>query len=151
MSVPAATAGGPRHDWLALTGGSIGQGLPVATGAALASPGRRVLCLEADGSAMYTLQALWTQARESLDVTTILLANRSYAILQLELARVGATGSGERAGALLDLHRPTLDFVSLARGMGVPAERATDAEGLAALLERSFSEDGPMLVEAVLG
>ena len=151
VSVPAATAGGPRHDWLALTGGSIGQGLPVATGAAVASPGRRVLCLEADGSAMYTLQALWTQARESLDVTTLLLANRSYAILQLELARVGATGSGERAGALLDLHRPTLDFVSLARGMGVPAERATDAEGLAALLERSFSEDGPMLVEAVLG
>ncbi len=151
LSVPAATAGGPRHDWLALTGGSIGQGLPVATGAAVASPGRRVLSLEADGSAMYTLQALWTQARESLDVTTLVLANGSYAILQLELARVGAAGDGERAAALLDLHRPTLDFVSLARGMGVPAERATDAEGLAALLERSFSEDGPMLVEAVLG
>jgi acetolactate synthase-1/2/3 large subunit len=150
LALSAATAGGPRHDWLALTGGSIGQGLPAATGAAVASPGRRVLSLEADGSAMYTLQALWTQARESLDVTTLVLANRSYAILQLELARVGATGSGERAGALLDLHRPTIDFVSLARGMGVPAERATDAEGLAALLERSFSEEGPMLVEAVL-
>ncbi len=150
VSVPAATAGGPRHDWLALAGGSIGQGLPAATGAAVASPGRRVLCLEADGSAMYTLQALWTQAREGLDVTTVLLANRSYAILQFELARVGAAGNGERARAMLDLHDPVLDFVSLSRGMGVPAERATTADELAALLERSFAEDGPMLVEAVL-
>jgi acetolactate synthase-1/2/3 large subunit len=150
LSVPGATAGSPRHDWLALAGGSIGQGLPAATGAAVAAPGRRVLSLEADGSAMYTLQALWTQARESLDVTTVLLANHSYAILQFELARVGAAGNGERAGALLDLHRPTLDFVSLGRGLGVPAERATTAEDLAALLERSFSEDGPMLIEAVL-
>lgn len=150
LSVPGATAGAPRHDWLALAGGSIGQGLPAATGAAVAAPGRRVLSLEADGSAMYTLQALWTQARESLDVTTVLLANHSYAILQFELARVGAAGNGERAGALLDLHRPTFDFVSLGRGLGVPAERATTADELAALLERSFSEDGPMLIEAVL-
>jgi len=150
LSVPAATAGAPRHDWLALAGGSIGQGLPAATGAAVASPGRRVLSLEADGSAMYTLQALWTQARESLDVTTLLLANRSYAILQFELARVGATGNGERAKAMLDLHDPTLDFVALARGLGVPAEHATTADELVALLERSFSEEGPMLIEAEL-
>ncbi len=150
LSVPAATAACPRHDWLALAGGSIGQGLPAATGAAVAAPGRRVLSLEADGSAMYTLQALWTQAREGLDVTTVVLANRSYAILQFELARVGATGDGERAGAMLDLRRPVLDFVALARGMGVPAERATSADELASLLERSFSEDGPMLLEAVL-
>lgn len=150
LSVPGATAAGPRHDWLALSGGSIGYGLPAATGAAVAAPGRRVLSLEADGSAMYTFQALWTQAREGLDVTTILLANRSYAILQFELARVGATGTGQRAGAMLDLHQPTLDFVALARGLGLPAERATSAEELATLLERSFGEDGPMLIEAEL-
>ncbi|HTX63106.1 MAG TPA: acetolactate synthase large subunit [Acidimicrobiales bacterium] len=150
LSVPGATSAGPRHDWLAVTGGSIGQGLPAATGAAVAAPGRRVLSLEADGSAMYTLQALWTQAREGLDVTTLLLANHSYAILQFELARVGATGSGERAAAMLDLHHPVLDFVGLARGMGVPAERATTADELSSLLEQSFADSGPMLVEAVL-
>ena len=150
LSVPAATAGAARHDWLALTGGSIGQGMPVATGAAVAAPGRRVVSLEADGSAMYTPQALWTQAREGLDVTTVLLANRSYAILQFELARVGAAGNGERASAMLDLHHPDLDFVALARGMGVPAEKASTAEELAMLLERSFSQDGPMLIEASL-
>ncbi|MDA8312062.1 MAG: acetolactate synthase large subunit [Actinomycetota bacterium] len=150
LSVPAATAAGARHDWLALTGGSIGQGLPVATGAAIAAPGRRVLNLEADGSAMYTIQALWTQAREGLDVTTVVLVNRSYAILQFELARVGGTGSGERASAMLDLSGPTLDFVALARGLGVPAEQARSAEELSALLERGFSQDGPMLIEAVL-
>ena len=100
---------------------------------------------------MYTLQALWTQAREGLDVTTVLLANRSYTILQFELARVGASGTGERAAAMLDLTRPDLDFVSLARGMGVPAERATTADELAALLERGFTQDGPMLIEAMLG
>ncbi len=150
LSVPAATSGGPRHDWLALTGGSIGQGLPAATGAAVAAPGRRVLCLEADGSAMYTIQALWTQAREGLDVTTVVLVNQAYAILQFELARVGTSGEGERARAMLDLRHPTLDVVALARGMGVPATRARDADELASLLERSFSEDGPKLIEARL-
>jgi len=149
LLVPGATAAAPRHDWLALTGGAIGQGMPVATGAALAAPGRRVLSLEADGSAMYTVQALWTQAREALDVTTVLLANRSYAILQFELARVGASGGGQAAN-LLDLHRPTLDFVALAHGLGVPASRASSAEELAGLLEASFAEEGPMLIEAVL-
>lgn len=150
ISIPAATAHGPRHDWLALTGGAIGQGMPVATGAALADPSRKVLCLEADGSAMYTLQALWTQAREGLDVTTVVLANRSYAILQFELARVGGSAAGERAASLLDLSRPDLDFVSLARGMGVPGHRVTTAEDLTDRLAAALFEDGPVVIEAAL-
>ena len=150
LSVPAATAGGPCHDWLALTGGAIGQGLPVATGAAVAAPDRKVLCLEADGSAMYTIQALWTQAREGLDVTTVLLSNRSYAILQFELSRVGAAAQGERSASMLDLSRPTLDFVALAQGMGVPARRATTAEELTDALGRALATDGPAFIEAVL-
>jgi acetolactate synthase I/II/III large subunit len=145
-----ATAGAPPHDWLTLTGGAIGMGLPLATGAAVAAPDRRVLCLEADGSAMYTLQALWTQAREGLGVTTVVLANRAYAILAMELARVGAGEGGPQARAMLDLAHPPLDFTSLARGLGVPAARATTAGELVAALERSLAEPGPSLVEAVL-
>ena len=114
----AATAGCPPHDWLQLTGGAIGQGLPLATGAAVACPDRPVLSLEADGSAMYTIQALWTQARESLDVTTVILNNRSYAILNIELARTGAGAGGPKARDLLDLSRPDLDFVQLAERHG---------------------------------
>lgn len=150
LFVSGATAGCPRHDWLCLTGGSIGYGMPVATGAAVAAPDRRVLNLQADGSAMYTLQSLWTQAREGLDVTTIICSNRSYAVLNLELSRVGAEEPGPRALDMLDLTRPELDFVSLARGMGVPAERATTAEELTGALERSLATEGPSLVEAVL-
>jgi acetolactate synthase I/II/III large subunit len=145
-----ATSGAPRHDWLCLTGGAIGQGLPVAVGAAVASPGRRVIALEADGSAMYTLQSWWTMARESLDVTTILLNNRSYAVLNMELARVGATGHGERAKEMLDLKRPDLDFVSLARGMGLEASRATTAEEFSASLERCLGTPGPSVIEAII-
>jgi acetolactate synthase-1/2/3 large subunit len=145
-----ATAGVPPHDWLTLTGGAIGQGLPVATGAAVACPERKVVSLEADGSAMYTLQALWTQAREGLDVTTIVFNNRSYAILNLELSRVGADSSGPKAREMLDLSRPDLDFVALAQGMGVPAARATTAEEFTTALDRALAEDGPRLVEAVL-
>jgi acetolactate synthase-1/2/3 large subunit len=148
--IPAATAGAPRHDWLCLTGGAIGQGMPVATGAALACPDRKVLSLEADGSAMYTLQSLWTQAREGLDVTTVVFNNGSYAILEWELSRVGAGTPGPRAKGMLDLNRPDIDFVALARGMGVPATRATDAEGFTTQLERALAEPGPALVEAVL-
>jgi acetolactate synthase-1/2/3 large subunit len=148
--VSGATAGAPRHDWLCLTGGAIGQGLPVATGAAVACPDRRVLSLEADGSAMYTLQSLWTQVRESLDVTTVVLNNGSYAILELELSRVGAGDPGPRARGMLDLKRPDLDFVALASGMGVPAGRATTAEEFTAQLERALSTPGPALIEAVL-
>jgi acetolactate synthase-1/2/3 large subunit len=149
--VAGATAGAPRHDWLCLTGGAIGQGLPLATGAAVACPDRKVLCLEADGSAMYTLQALWTQAREGLDVTTVIYANRSYAILAMELGRVGAGEPGPRAGGMLELDRPALDFVALARGMGVPAWRATTAEEFADHLVRALAEPGPAVVEAVVG
>jgi acetolactate synthase-1/2/3 large subunit len=104
--LPAATAGAPPHDWLTLTGGSIGQGLPLATGAAIASPGRSVLALEADGSAMYTISALWTQAREGLDITTVIFSNRAYAILGMELGRVGAAAGGRAAQSLLELSLP---------------------------------------------
>jgi acetolactate synthase-1/2/3 large subunit len=148
--VPAATAGAPRHHWMTLTGGAIGQGMPLATGAAVACPDRKVLCLEADGSAMYTLQSLWTQAREGLDVTTVVYANGSYAILAMELGRVGAGTAGPRARQVLDLASPPLDFVALARGMGVPAWRATTAEELADHLGRALAEPGPALVEAVV-
>lgn len=143
-------AGAAPHDWLMLTGGSIGQGMPVATGAAVACPSRSVLSLESDGSAMYTITALWTQAREGLDVTTVVLNNRSYAILNMELARVGAGAGGAAAKNLLDLARPDLDFVGMARGMGVPASRAQTAEEFSGQLARAFAEPGPHLIEAVL-
>ena len=118
-----ATAGAPRHDWLTLCGGAIGQGMPVATGAAVACPDRKVVSIEADGSAMYTLQALWTQVRERLDVTTVIFNNRSYAILNMELHRVGADSSGPRALDMLDLSRPDLDFVALAAVWGSTPRR----------------------------
>jgi acetolactate synthase-1/2/3 large subunit len=148
--LPTFTAGSPRHDWLSLTGGSIGQGLPVALGAAIACPDRPVLALEADGSALYTLQALWTMAREQLDVTTVIFSNRRYAILRMELARVGATASGQRALELLDISPPDIDFTALARGFGVPATRPETAEAFAADLERAFAEPGPHLIEALV-
>ena len=150
LFVPAATAGAPRHDWLTLTGGAIGIGLPMATGAAVAAPERPVLCLQADGSAMYTLQALWTQAREGLNVTTLVLSNRSYAILNMELHRVGADAGGPLARRLLDLTDPDLDFCDLARGVGVPARRVENAEDLAGALATGFAEPGPTLVEVLL-
>ena len=145
-----ATAGAPRHDWLCLTGGAIGQGLPVAVGAAIGLPGRRVIALQADGSAMYTPQSLWTMARERLDVTTLLLNNRSYAVLNMELDRVGATAGGPRAKAMLDLSDPELDMVALASATGVPASRATTCEELAAQLAASLDTPGPMLIDCVL-
>jgi acetolactate synthase I/II/III large subunit len=148
--LPTYTAGAPRHDWLALTGGSIGQGLPVALGAAVAYPDRSVLALVADGSALYTLQALWSMAREQLNVTTVIFSNRRYAILRMELARVGATASGRRALEMLDIAPPEIDFVALARGFGVPATRPDTAEGFAQDLERAFAEPGPHLIEAVI-
>src|SRR4030095_6626055 len=121
------TAGAPPHDWLNNMGGSIGLGLPLATGAAVACPDRKVVCLEGDGSGMYTVQALWTQAREGLDVTTVVFANRTYAILHGELANVRAGAPGRKAADMLDIGRPDLDWVALAQGMGVPATRATTA------------------------
>jgi acetolactate synthase-1/2/3 large subunit len=149
-SLPFTTLGSPRHDLLTLTGGAIGQGLPVATGAALACPDRPVLCLEADGSAMYSIMALWTHAHEQLDITTVILNNSSYSILRMELQRVGAGAGGEKAHSLLDLSTPAIDFTAIAEGMGVPATRATTCEELAEQLERAFATPGPALIEAVL-
>jgi acetolactate synthase I/II/III large subunit len=148
--LPAATAGAPPHDWLSLTGGAIGQGLPLATGAAIACPDRPVLALEADGSAMYTASALWSHAREQLDITTVIFSNRSYAILNMELARTGAPTTGKTARDLLDLSRPDIDFTALAAGMGVPASRAVTAAQFAAQLKNALAEPGPHLIEAVL-
>jgi acetolactate synthase I/II/III large subunit len=150
LFAPGRTAGAPPHDWLCLTGGAIGQGLPVAVGAAVACPDRRVIALESDGSAMYTLQSWWTMAREGLDVTTILFNNGSYAVLNMELGRVGAGAAGPKAQAMLDLHRPDLDFVSLARGMGVAATRATTAEEFNDQLARALATAGPAVVEAMV-
>jgi acetolactate synthase-1/2/3 large subunit len=149
LFVSGATAGAARHDWMTLTGGAIGQGMPVATGAAVACPDRKVVNLQADGSAMYTLQSLWTQARENLDVTTVIFNNRSYAILNLELSRVGARTDGNAAD-LFDISRPPLDFVSLAHGMGVDASRAETADELVVALERALREPGPHLIDAIL-
>jgi acetolactate synthase-1/2/3 large subunit len=148
--LPAATAGAPPHDWLTLTGGAIGQGLPVATGAAMACPDRSVLALGSDGSAMYTISALWTHAREQLDITTVIFSNRRYAILDLELQRVDATAGGA-ARSLFDLSRPDLDFTALARGMGVPAARAADAGEFADQVRRALAEPGPHLIEVLVG
>jgi acetolactate synthase-1/2/3 large subunit len=146
--IAAATAAAPPHDWLTLTGGAIGQGLPAATGAAVACPDRPVVCLEGDGSAMYTIQALWTQAREGLDVTNVILANRAYAILDFELSRVGASARGPAADALFGIGRPDLDFVAISEGLGVPARRVEDAPGFVAALGEALAEPGPHLIEA---
>jgi len=138
------------HDWLKNMGGSIGYGLPVATGAAVACPDRKVLCLESDGSGMYTLQALWTHAREKLDVTTVLFANRSYAILRHELANVQAANPGRIALDMLDIGHPDLDWVGLARGMGVDGARVTEMDGFNRELEAALRRKGPYLIEVVL-
>jgi len=126
------------------------MGLPCATGAAIACPDRKVIALQADGSAMYTLQALWTQGRESLDVTTLLCSNRSYRILQIELQRSGMTQPGPAAQSLTDLASPALDWVMLAQGMGVPAVRVDTADDLVRQLDRALSEPGPHLLEISL-
>lgn len=146
----AASAAAPPHTVLALTGGAIGQGLPCAAGAAVAAPGRKVIALQADGSGMYTLQALWTMAREGLDVVTVICANRSYRILQVELARAGVTEPGPAARGLADLGHPDLDWIALARGLGVPAARVADAESLAKELTHALATPGPTLLEALV-
>lgn len=145
-----ASMAAPPHTYLSLTGGAIGQGLPCATGAAVACPGRRVIAFQADGSAMYTLQALWTQARESLNVTTLLCNNRSYRILQFELARAGVTEPGRKARSLTELTNPDIDWNGLARAMGVAAVRVETAEALTRELERSLKTPGPALIEMIL-
>jgi acetolactate synthase-1/2/3 large subunit len=138
------------HDYMMGTGGSIGGGIPMATGAAIACPDRKVINLEADGSGMYTVQGLWTQARENLDVVTIVFANRTYAILHGEMKNVGVNAIGENARRMLDLDHPALDWVSLAKGMGVEAARADTCERFDALLDSALSRRGPFLIEAVI-
>lgn len=138
------------HDWLNIVGGSIGWALPMATGAAIAAPDRKVVALEGDGSAMYTLQALWTMARENLDVTVIIFANRAYQILRTELKNMGAGTPGQRAADMLTLDRPQLDWVSLAAGHGVEGARAATLDALTDQLKRAFSRRGPYLIELVI-
>jgi acetolactate synthase-1/2/3 large subunit len=145
-----ATMNGAPHDWLGNIGGAIGGGPPLATGAAIAAPNRRVVTITGDGSAMYDVQALWTQAREQLDVTTIILSNRKYAVLFRELDGVGAK-PGHTATDLFALDRPELDWIALAKGMGVEAARADSLDRLADLLRRSFSTAGPFLIEIPFG
>lgn len=144
------TAGARPHDWLTLTGGAIGQGLPVAAGAAIACPDRKVIALQADGGGMYTLQALWTIAREQLDVTTIILNNGSYAILNIELMRVGVQNPGPKALSMLDLRNPDISWVSLAEGMGVPGVKARTVAELREALEKAFVQNSPELIEVIL-
>ncbi len=145
-----ASAGAAPHEAFALTGGAIGQGLPCAVGAAVAAPERKVIALQADGSGMYTLQSLWTMARESLDVTVIVCANRAYRILQMELHRTGHDDAGPQARSLTDLSDPAPDWVALAKGFGVEGMQATSLAELRAGLERGLATDGPYLVEVLL-
>jgi acetolactate synthase-1/2/3 large subunit len=138
------------HTMFFITGGAIGQGLPNALGAALACPDRRVIAFQADGSGLYTLQALWSMARENADVTVVVCANRRYRILQAELARIGVAAPGPKAQSLTELTRPVIDWAALAKGFGVPGCSVhTDGE-FADAFRRSFAERGPSLIEAVL-
>ena len=141
-----ATHAAAPHDWLTVTGGAIGGGMPISTGAAVAAPGRRVINLQADGSAMYTIQSLWTQAREKLDVTTVIFNNRKYQILLGELANVGAN-PGRVALDMMDLSNPDIDFVKLANGMGVEAARADTMDQFNDLFAQSLTRSGPFLID----
>jgi acetolactate synthase I/II/III large subunit len=137
------------HDWLQITGGAIGQGFPCATGAAIGAPDRRVVCLQADGGGMYSLQALWTQAREQLDIVNVVFANRAYRILQGELVAVGAQ-PGPASRELFDLSRPALDWVMLAQGMGVEASRVDTLDAFAEVFKAACARRGPFLIEFVI-
>jgi acetolactate synthase I/II/III large subunit len=145
--IMSAARGAPPHDWLANTGGSIGIALPLAVGAAVACNTRPVLCLSADGSGMYTLQALWTMAREGLNITTVIFANRAYSVLNREFSNLGIGEPGAKASSLFDIGRPDLDWVSLAKGMGVPAERVISLDEFSRILRTSFDSSGPKLIE----
>ena len=152
MPLYTALANARPHDLLTLTGGSIGFGLPAATGAAIACPDRKVICLEADGSAMYTIQALWTMARERLDIVVVVYNNRKYSILEMEFGRTGARGGspGPKAASLLSIGDPDMDFVAIANGMGVRATRATTANEFNAQLENAIDTPGPHLIDALV-
>ncbi|MCP5267071.1 MAG: acetolactate synthase large subunit [Burkholderiaceae bacterium] len=146
----APTAVAAPHEWLSSRGGAIGYCLPCATGAAVACPDRKVIALSGDGSAMYTVQSLWTMARESLDVLVLVFANRGYQILRGELKGVGVADPGPNAVRMLTVDQPVLDFVALASGQGIAAERVTDVDGLVAAMRRGLGERGPRLIEVVL-
>ena len=148
VAVPCMTAA--PHEVLALTGGAIGIGLPLAIGAAVAKPDRKVLALSGDGSAMYTVQSLWTMARENLDVTVVVFANHSYRILNIEMGRTGAGNPGPSASKLLDLGDPKIDWVSLAKGLGVDAVRCETAEQFETAFARAMREPGPKFIEAAI-
>jgi acetolactate synthase-1/2/3 large subunit len=150
--ISAHTLTARRHELLNLTGGAIGWGLPAAVGAAIACPERKVVSLEADGSAMYTLQALWTMAREGLDVTVVIFNNRKYSILELEFSRTGARGGspGPKAASTLQIGNPDIDFVALAQGMGVPATRATTADDFNEQFAAAINAPGPRLIDAIV-
>jgi acetolactate synthase-1/2/3 large subunit len=145
-----ASATAEPHDWLSLTGGSIGYGLPVAVGAAVACPDRKVICIHGDGGAMYTIQSLWTMAREDLDICIVIFANRKYQILQIELARVGAQSMTKKTLDMLDISNPDLDFVKLAEGMGVSATRAVTIDEFNQQYQEAMDTRGPRLIEAIL-
>ena len=144
------TNGAPPHVWLNNRGGSIGYGMPVAIGAAIACPDRKVLALEGDGSAMYTVQSLWTMARENLDITILVFANKTYRILHGELRNVGVQNPGPRAQDMLTLNRPDLGWVDMARGMGVEGTKVSDAGELAKALAAGLASEGPYLIEVDL-
>jgi acetolactate synthase-1/2/3 large subunit len=144
------TANAAPHDWLTLTGGAIGQGLPLAIGAAVACPDRKIIALEADGSGMYTVQALWTMVREALDITVIMLNNGSYAILNIELSRVGVAEPGPTALSLLDLTNPEINWTDLAHGMGMNAIQVKTVDALDAAVGEALSHEGPSLIEVIL-
>jgi acetolactate synthase-1/2/3 large subunit len=146
----AATKGSPPHDWLGNTGGSIGIAMPLAVGAAVACPERRVLCLSADGSGMYTAQALWTMAREGLKVTTVVFANRDYAVLKREFSNLGIGEPGARAAAMFEIGHPDLDWTLLAKGMGVPGIRVTSLDAFGKVLRAGLEGEGPTLIEVPL-
>ncbi|MBO9557091.1 MAG: acetolactate synthase large subunit, partial [Caulobacter sp.] len=159
ISDDAVTAGLPiftqtrnarAHEWLSLTGGAIGQGVPLAIGAAVACPDRKVLSLNGDGAAMYTVQGLWTIARERLDVTVVVFANHAYRILGIEMGRTGGGEPGPAASRLLDLGDPRIDWVSVANGLGVAAERVETAEAFDDAMSRAMKETGPRFIEAVM-
>ena len=144
------TAGAAPHDQLQNMGGSIGFSLPVATGAALASPDRRVVCMVGDGSAMYTIQSLWTQAREGLNVTTIVFANNAYQVLKMEYASMGVGTPGPRALSMMEIDKPRIDWVAIGKGMGCPSVRVEDTEAFFKAMKDSFAAQGPMLIEVAL-
>jgi len=146
--VAAAAATARPHEVLALTGGAIGIGLPLAIGAAVAAPERKVLSLNGDGSAMYTIQALWTMARENLDITVVVFANYTYRILNIEMMRTGAGEAGPSAKKLLELGEPNIDFVAVARGLGLPAVSCATAEEFETAFAGAMGQTGPMFIEA---